>query len=125
MGCCEGTPGQGPPALSPQPRTAPAGEGFDAIDIKNGAEKKTPTNSRKKVLGGITQKKSEAQKHKSPLASFLGKENGFPEQYHSFDMPVLVSQLPENSLGKKSETFQEALLAACHQRCHQKGRPSP
>lgn len=58
--------------------------------------------SRKKVLSGIP-KKSEAQEQKSPLAPFLGMENGFPEQYHSFDTPVLVSQLPEeeNRLKKK------------------------
>lgn len=38
-------------------------------------------------------------------------ENGFPEQYHSFDMPVLVSQLPEEENRLKKKTFQEALHA--------------
>lgn len=50
MGCCEGTPGQGPPALSPQPRTAPAGEGFGAINIKNEAEK-NPNQLQKESSG--------------------------------------------------------------------------
>lgn len=93
-GCCEGMPGQGPPALLPDPPTAPsalAREGFDAINIKTRGKKK---NSRKEVQSGIT--KSEAREQKSPLAPFLGTENGFPEQYHSFDMPVLVSRLPED-----------------------------
>lgn len=113
-GCRDHPPSRQTPPL---PQFCWQGKVLMPSTLKTGEEKKTPNKkqtSTKKVLNGIT-KKSEAQKQKSPPAPFLGTENGFPEQYHSFDTPVLVSQLPEeeNRLKKnKPQTIQEALLAA-------------
>lgn len=76
----------------PLPRLHWQGKVLMPSTSKPEGKKKT---SRKEVQSGIT-KKSEAREQKSPLAPFLGTENGFPEQYHSFDMPVLVSRLPED-----------------------------
>lgn len=117
--------GQGPPAR-PQTPHRPARKGLDAINIKtrrktNQTKPKNHTPE-KKVLSGIP-KKSEAQEQKSPLAPFLGTENGFPEQYHSFDTPVLVSQLPEeeNRLKKiPKKPSRRLCLLQCHWRRHQK-----
>jgi len=53
-------------------------------------------------------------------------ENGFPEQYHPFDMPVLVSQLPGEEIGlKNTQPFQEALPAAMPPAMPSEGRVSP